>query len=40
MNAYGGLFFMRPISLAIILLAVACIFWPSRKRVTRLWRRA
>ena len=40
LNAYGDLFFLRPISLAIIALALACIFWPSRKHLTRLWRRA
>jgi putative tricarboxylic transport membrane protein len=40
LNAYGDLFFLRPISLGIIALALACIFWPSRKRLTRLWRRA
>jgi len=40
LNAYGDLFFLRPISLAIIALVLACIFWPNRKRVARLWRRA
>jgi putative tricarboxylic transport membrane protein len=40
MNAYGDLFFLRPISLAIIALVVAAILWPSRKRLPRLWRRA
>jgi TctA family transporter len=40
LNAYGDLFFLRPISLAIIALVLACIFWPNRKRVARLWKRA
>ena len=40
MNAYGGLFFMRPLSISIIVLALLCIFWPSRKRLAGLWRRA
>jgi putative tricarboxylic transport membrane protein len=40
MNAYGGLFFMRPLSIAIIVLALLCIFWPSRHRLAALWRRA
>jgi putative tricarboxylic transport membrane protein len=40
MNAYGGLFFMRPLSITIIILALLCIFWPSRKRLAGLWRRA
>jgi TctA family transporter len=40
LNAYGDLFFLRPISLTIIALSLACIFWPNRKHVARLWRRA
>ena len=40
MNAYGDLFFLRPISLSIIALVVAAILWPSRRRLPRLWRRA
>jgi putative tricarboxylic transport membrane protein len=40
LNAYGDLFFLRPISLTIIALAAACIFWPRRRLLTRLWRRA
>ena len=40
LNAYGDLFFLRPISLTIIALAIACILWPRRRQLTRLWRRA
>ena len=40
MNAYGNLFFLRPISIGIIVLTLGCILWPSRKRLARLWRSA
>jgi len=39
-NAYGGLFFIRPISIAIIAVALAFILWPKRKRLANLSRRA
>ncbi len=37
MNAYGPTFFMRPISLAIIAVTLACVFWPNRMRILRYW---
>jgi putative tricarboxylic transport membrane protein len=40
LNAYGDLFFLRPISLGIIALTLGCILWPTRKRLTQVWRRA
>lgn len=41
MNAYGALFFLRPISITIIVLALIALLWPNRKRITRLmWRGA
>ena len=40
LNAYGDLFFLRPISLAIIALTLGCILWPNRRRLTQVWRRA
>jgi TctA family transporter len=40
MNAYGATFFMRPISIAIIVLALVCLLWPNRKRIALIWRRA
>lgn len=40
MNAHGALFFLRPISLAIIALVLICILWPHRKRLTGLGRQA
>jgi putative tricarboxylic transport membrane protein len=39
-NAYGYLFFLRPISIAIIVAAVVCILWPNRRRIALLWRSA
>ncbi|MGA7487040.1 MAG: tripartite tricarboxylate transporter permease [Xanthobacteraceae bacterium] len=39
-HAYGPTFFMRPISIAIIVAALACLLWPSRKRVALMWRSA
>jgi TctA family transporter len=39
-TAYGATFFLRPISMAIILAALACLMWPSRKRIALLWRSA
>lgn len=38
--AHGPLFFLRPISLTIIILALACMLWPNRRRLILLWRRA
>jgi TctA family transporter len=38
--AYGPFFFLRPISLAIIVAALACMLWPNRKRLVLLRRRA
>ena len=38
--AHGPFFFLRPISLAIIAAALACMLWPNRKRLVLLWRRA
>jgi hypothetical protein len=38
--AHGPLFFLRPISLAIIAAAVLCLLWPNRRRIALLWRRA
>jgi TctA family transporter len=38
--AHGPLFFLRPISLTIIILALACMLWPNRRRLVLLWRRA
>jgi putative tricarboxylic transport membrane protein len=40
MNAYGATFFMRPISIAIIVLALSCLLWPNRKRIALMWRSA
>ena len=40
MNAYGATFFMRPISLAIIVVALACLLWPNRKRLVPMRRNA
>ncbi|MPZ56266.1 MAG: hypothetical protein GEU91_07135 [Rhizobiales bacterium] len=40
MNAYGGLFFLRPISISIIVLALICLLWPNRKRLMLKWRSA
>jgi TctA family transporter len=37
LKAYGWLFFMRPISIAIIVIALACLLWPSRRRIFALW---
>jgi putative tricarboxylic transport membrane protein len=39
-SAHGPLFFLRPISLAIIAAAVLCLLWPNRRRIALLWRRA
>jgi TctA family transporter len=39
-SAYGHLFFMRPISLTIIALAIAFLVWPNRHRIALFWRRA
>jgi len=38
-KAYGVAFVMRPISLAIIALALLCLLWPNRRRIA-LWRSA
>jgi TctA family transporter len=37
LKAYGWLFFLRPISIAIIVIALACLLWPSRRRIFALW---
>jgi TctA family transporter len=39
-SAYGPFFFMRPISIAIIVASLACLLWPSRRRIALLWRNA
>jgi TctA family transporter len=39
-NAYGGFFFMRPISIGIILVTLVLLLWPNRKRLALLWRSA
>jgi TctA family transporter len=40
MNAYGATFFMRPISIAIIVMALICLLWPNRKRLALIRRSA
>ncbi len=40
LKAHGPFFFMRPITIAIILLALIGLLWPQRRRITRLWRPA
>ena len=40
MNAYGALFFLRPISITIIVLALIALLWPNRKRIALMWRNA
>jgi putative tricarboxylic transport membrane protein len=40
MNAYGATFFIRPISITIIVLAVICLLWPNRKRLLAMRRSA
>ena len=40
MNAYGWTFFMRPISLAIIVVALVLLAWPNRERIKLMWRSA
>jgi len=40
MNAYGATFFMRPISITIIVLALICLLWPNRKRLILMRRNA
>jgi TctA family transporter len=39
-NAYGSFFLARPISIAIIVIALVVLMWPNRKRIALLWRRA
>jgi TctA family transporter len=39
-QAHGALFFTRPVSLAIIAVALACLLWPARGRIASLWKRA
>lgn len=36
-SAYGAYFFMRPISMTIIVATLLCILWPNRKRILRYW---
>jgi TctA family transporter len=40
MHAYGATFFMRPISMGIIVAALACMLWPNRKRIALMRRSA
>jgi TctA family transporter len=40
LHAYGPLFFLRPISVTIVVLALTAILWPNRKRIALLWRSA
>ncbi len=39
LKAYGWLFFMRPVSIAIIVIALVCLLWPSRRQIASLWGR-
>ena len=40
-DAYGGyLFFLRPISMTIIVLTLIFLIWPNRRRIALLWRKA
>ena len=36
-NAYGATFFLRPISLAIVLMTLLGLAWPNRRRILRFW---
>ena len=38
--AHGPFFFLRPISMTIIIVTLALILWPNRRRLVLLWRRA
>ena len=38
--AHGPFFFLRPISMTIIIATLALILWPNRRRLVLLWRRA
>jgi TctA family transporter len=40
MHAYGAAFVVRPISVAIIALALIFLLWPNRKRLALMWRSA
>jgi TctA family transporter len=40
MNAYGWTFFLRPISITIIVVALLLLLWPNRKRIMLMWRSA
>ena len=40
MNAYGWTFFLRPISITIIVIALLLLLWPNRKRIMLMWRSA
>lgn len=40
MHAYGATFFMRPISITIIVMALICLLWPNRKRLSLMRRSA
>lgn len=40
LHAYGPYFFLRPISLTIIALALIALIWPNRRRIAMLWRSA
>jgi TctA family transporter len=41
LKAYGPWFFLRPISIAIIVLMLVCMLWPNRRRLAALiWRPA
>ncbi len=40
LNAHGGLFFLRPISIGIIVTTLLFLLWPNRKRIALIWRNA
>jgi putative tricarboxylic transport membrane protein len=40
LNAYGPFFFLRPISIGIVVATLVCMLWPNRRRIALLWRSA
>jgi TctA family transporter len=40
LQAHGPLFFTRPVSLAIIAVAFACLLWPAGRRLAARWKSA
>jgi TctA family transporter len=40
LQAHGPLFFTRPVSLAIIAVALACLLWPAGRRLAARWKSA